>query len=73
MHIQGVLKRSRPLNISENISFIGKCLRQKLQDLKRSIYWSYQFDFGWRRQGQVKITSIFLNGVHYFLLHILIA
>jgi len=45
----------------------------KVIRFKRFIYWSYQFDFGWCRQDQIKIILNFLNGNPHFLLHILVA
>jgi len=74
MHIQGVPKRSGPLNISENISFIEKCLRQKLQDLKRSITGliSLTFDGITKDQDHIdffKWNSLFFIAYSYSLIH----
>jgi len=69
-----VSQKGRDLNILENINFTEKCFRQKLQGFKRFIYWSYQFDLGWRHQGQNKVRlSIFFNGTPYFWFQNLIA
>jgi len=34
----------------------------KVVEFKRFIYWSYHFYLKWRRQDQVKVTSILLSG-----------
>jgi len=54
--------------------FYRKMLQTKVVGFKKiCLYWSYQFDFGWRRQGQAKITSSFLNGIPYFWFQNLVA
>jgi len=56
------------LIISESIGLLEKCFRQSCRVQKDLfIYWSCQFNFRWRRQYQVKIISIFLNKMFYFI------
>jgi len=62
-----------PLNISQTVHFRKKCFRQKLFGFEGAIRRYHWFDLEESFEGHVKITSIFLNGIPYIFLQILVA
>jgi hypothetical protein len=49
-----------------------KYIRSKLLGIGELIIWYYQFFYRWRRQGDMKVNSVFLNRTVYFFTDILI-
>ncbi|EFN60776.1 hypothetical protein EAG_02247 [Camponotus floridanus] len=59
-------------------NFVGnpntkKLFRQKLYGFKGDILWCHQFNLEEQPEGHVKVSSNFINGIPYMLLHILVA
>ena len=60
-------------NNSKTKSEREKCFRQNLFGFEGAIRWYHWFDLEELFEGHMKVPSIFLNGIPYFLLHILVA
>jgi len=72
IHIQGILFNLRHRSNSKPRRFRWECFKQKY-GFKRAIRWCHWFYLEKSFEGHVNVTSNFLNGTPYILLHILIA
>jgi len=73
MYIQGVLFNLRHRSNSKPWRFRWECFKQKFYGFKGAIRWCHWFYLEKSFEGHVKVTTNFLNGTPYILLHILIA
>jgi len=71
--IQGVPFNLRHRSNSKPWRFRWEYFKQKLNGFKGAIRWCHWFYLEKSFEGRVKVTSNFLNGTPYILLHILIA